>query len=84
MRSIFALVNAETRGFSFSRARRTHGESGDAYDAMFLAEQIERLRRFLGEADDTFGIRAVRHHASLHSTICNRGQIARQRSTFAR
>ena len=46
------------------RPRRPHGEAGDADDARVLAEQVQRLRRLLGQADDAFGIVAV-HRGTL-------------------
>src|SRR5215813_9551723 len=48
IRSTFALVNADTRGFS----RRTDREAGDADDAMLLTERVEHLGGFFGQADD--------------------------------
>ena len=51
MRSIFALVKAETRGFSL-RARGSYREAGNADDAVLLAEPVESLGRLLGEAHD--------------------------------
>ena len=38
-----------------TRLRRTHGVAGDADDTIALAEQIQRLGGFFGEADDALG-----------------------------
>jgi hypothetical protein len=36
-----------------ARARRPHGEAGDADDALLLADRVENLGRLFGQADDT-------------------------------
>ena len=73
MRSIFALVNAETFGFSLRARGGPHGEAGDADDAPVLAQQVQRLGGLLGEADDALGEprwafmeRAVHGETSMH------------------
>ena len=45
------------------RADRAHRIAGDADDAPLFAQQIERLGRLLGEADDPLGI--ARRHSVL-------------------
>jgi hypothetical protein len=42
---------------------RPNGIPGYADDAVALAQQVERLRRFLGEADDAAGV-LIRQNAS--------------------
>src|SRR5690606_19612507 len=49
-------------------ARRTHRESRDADDAPFLAEQVQRLHRLLGHADDALG-KAVAAHRPVDTTV---------------
>ena len=46
-----AWMNADTRGF-WPRLGRPHRVAGDADDAVACAEQVERLGRLLGQADD--------------------------------
>ncbi len=46
--------------FFAAHLRRPHRIAGDPDDAVLLAEQIERLDRFLGQADDAMG-REVAH-----------------------
>ena len=48
------------------RLRRPHGVAGDADDAIALAEQIQRLGRFFGEADDA---RRVAAHGRQGQTV---------------
>ena len=43
--------------------RRSHGVAGHADDAIALAEQVQGLGRFLGEADDTTRV-PIRQNAS--------------------
>jgi hypothetical protein len=50
-------------GFLTPRARRAHGESRDADNACFLAQQIERFGGLLGETHDAGRVR--RGHASI-------------------
>ena len=54
--------------------RRAHGIAGDADDAVLLAEQIQRLDRLFGQADDAAG-REVVHGATLAggAAVCHRG-----------
>ena len=50
------------------RPRRAHGEARDADDARVLAEEVQRLGRLLGEADDAFGIGCpASRHSSRHA-----------------
>src|SRR5437016_3844054 len=60
MRSSFALVNADTRGFS-RRARRPHGEARDASDAVLFADGVQHLGRLLGQADNALGVLRADH-----------------------
>ena len=48
---VSAEVNAQTRG-SQPHLGRTYGVARDADDAILLAQQIKRLDRLLGEADE--------------------------------
>jgi hypothetical protein len=45
--------------------RRTHRIARDADDTVLLAQQVERLHGFLGEADDAAG----RKHCGSHSKL---------------
>ena len=46
------------------RARRPHGVARDADDAPLLAEEVQRLGAFLGQADDALG-KTRRHGRKL-------------------
>ena len=50
------LRGGEGADFRFlaARARRAHGETGDADDAMRLTERVKRLGGLFGQADDAF------------------------------
>ena len=41
--------------FFLARARRPHGEAGDADDALLLAERVQHFGGLFGEADDALG-----------------------------
>jgi hypothetical protein len=43
------------RGLLLARLRRADSEPGGAHDAFVLAQEIECLGGFLGEADDALG-----------------------------
>ena len=58
----FAGLRARERGnfgLFLARARRAHGETRDADDAVLLADGVEDFGRLLGQTDDT-----LRTHAS--------------------
>ncbi len=48
--------------------RRPHRVAGDADDAPFLAEEIERLHGLLGQADDALGRKHANHSARTMTT----------------
>jgi hypothetical protein len=48
-------LRADERGdlrFLLARTRRAHREAGNADDAVFLAHEVQRFGRLLGQADD--------------------------------
>ena len=64
LRHVGGDEGGDTRLF-LAHARRAHGVAGDADDAGVLAEEIERLDGFLGQADDSRGREHARSIASV-------------------
>ena len=52
-----------------TRLRRTHGVAGDADDTIALAEEVQRLGGFFGEADDAFREHEIRLRLRLSAKI---------------
>ena len=56
--SYLAWMNADTRGL-LPRLRWPHGVARHADDAVALAEEVQRLGRLLGQADDAGGVAII-------------------------
>jgi hypothetical protein len=50
-----------------ARLRRSHGEAGDADDAVLFTEQVQRFGAFFGQADDALRKRIT--HVAMVPTI---------------
>src|SRR6185312_16288892 len=62
-------------GFVAACLGRAHRETANADDAMLFAQQIERLGRLFGEANDTLWS----HICSARSVVCRTGAILSER-----